>query len=569
MSQPYYQNQPGYLPPSQGEGAGFYGASNYPPPQPPGQGIYPPPQAPPMNYHQGGQPGAGYPQPPPMNYNQGGQPGASYPQPPPGYDYQNGQGPPPKPAVVDSEKYNRTPVFRDVWAAILFFITLGSFVVYSVLAIRSLPSGTFSNPGKYRASEHFFSLPTIVCFLIVALTGFVISVVYMFLIQAAPRAMIIVSYWASVAIGLATAGYYFYRHLWWAAALALVFAILSIVAWFYARHRIPLATILLTTVVRIMRRFPATVYTGVLFLILNVLFLMWWAITLTATFSYLKHYESCRRFTNSAGRPDETCTNGRLIGVIVYLCFVWYWVTQVLYNVLHTTICGLYATVYFFDNSPMGFPTANPTMAAFKRATTNSFGSVCFGSLLVALFQTVRAILQTLLNAGGDDGIGAFIACCVGCVLGLIQSMLEFFNKYAYVEIAMYGKPFVPAARDTWKLIKNRGIDTLINDDLIGNVIGLGGIVVGGVCAMVGYGYISVVKPVYNATGNFTPVIVLIGFFIGISLFYLAGKVIDSGNATTFVCLAEDPAAMQRSKPELFEKIREAYPQVVSGIHHG
>ncbi|RKP34608.1 plasma-membrane choline transporter-domain-containing protein [Dimargaris cristalligena] len=480
----------------------------------------------------------------------------------------SGGAPPPKDDYGEgAQKYNRTPVFRDIWAAVLFLIVFASFVVYSVLSIRSLPSGTFTRPGKYSDSTNFFSLPTIVCFLIVALTGFVISLVYLGLMQAIPKTMIIVSYWVGVVLGFAMAGYYFYRRLWWAAILATIFAIISLVMWFYARHRIPLATVLMTTVMQIMRKFPATIYFGTVFLVLNVAFLMWWSITLTSTFSYMKHYETCRNYTNSAGRPDVSCSNGRLIGVIVYLCFVWYWVTQVIFNVLHTTIAGLYATFYFFEGSPMGYPTANPTVSAFKRATTNSFGSVCFGSLLVALFQTIRAILQTLLNAGSDDAIGAFIACCVGCILGMIQSLLEFFNKYAYIEVAMYGKPFIPAAKDTWNLIKNRGIDTLINDDLVGNVIGLGGLVVGGVCAMVGYGYISVVKPTFNASGTFTPVVILVSFFIGMSLFYLAGQVIDSGNSTTFVCLAEDPQAMQRSKPDLFERVRAAYPQVVAGIH--
>lgn len=33
---------------------------------------------------------------------------------------------------------------------------------------------------------------------------------------------------------------------------------------------------------------------------------------------------------------------------------------------------------------------------------------------------------------------------------------------------ALYGKAYIPAAKDTWRLMKDRGIDALINDSLIG-----------------------------------------------------------------------------------------------------
>lgn len=41
---------------------------------------------------------------------------------------------------------------------------------------------------------------------------------------------------------------------------------------------------------------------------------------------------------------------------------------------------------------------------------------------------------------------------------------------------------------------------------------------------------------------------------------------IDSGVTTTFVALAEDPNALRRTKPELFERIRREWPRVVQGM---
>ena len=54
----------------------------------------------------------------------------------------------------------------------------------------------------------------------------------------------------------------------------------------------------------------------------------------------------------------------------------------------------------------------------------------------------------------------------------------------------------------------------------------------------------------------------ILALIVGTFEFNVLAEVINSGVATTFVCLAEDPVALQRTKPELFEKIRSTYPAV-------
>ncbi|KAJ2435250.1 putative choline transporter, neither null mutation nor overexpression affects choline transport, partial [Coemansia sp. RSA 2424] len=179
---------------------------------------------------------------------------------------------------------------------------------------------------------------------------------------------------------------------------------------------------------------------------------------------------------------------------------------------------------------------------------------------------TVRSILRAIRSQGNDNIAVQLIACCVDCILGCIEGMVAFFNKYAYVEIAIYGKPFTQAAKDTWSLIKDRGVDALINDCLIGNVLQMGSFLCAAVVALVAWLYITITKPEYNSTGSYTAPIILSAFVIAMSMFMVLLKCIDSGAATTFVCLAEDPEAMARNNPELFRMVREAYPQVVRGV---
>jgi hypothetical protein len=82
---------------------------------------------------------------------------------------------------------------------------------------------------------------------------------------------------------------------------------------------------------------------------------------------------------------------------------------------------------------------------------------------------------------------------------------------------------------------------------------------VGVLCGLLGYIYLIVSRPAYNQDGSMTPVIIMICFLIGASMFSSISTVISSGVATTFVCLAEDPDALRRTNPELFEKVRNLY----------
>jgi hypothetical protein len=81
-------------------------------------------------------------------------------------------------------------------------------------------------------------------------------------------------------------------------------------------------------------------------------------------------------------------------------------------------------------------------------------------------------------SAKDNKNAAAFICLCLmECILGIIERLVEYFNQYAYVQVAMYGKPFMQAAKDTWDLVKRRGLDALINDSLIDGVLIMGGII--------------------------------------------------------------------------------------------
>lgn len=102
-------------------------------------------------------------------------------------------------------------------------------------------------------------------------------------------------------------------------------------------------------------------------------------------------------------------------------------------------------------------------------------------------------------------------------------------------------------------------MDAIINDNLIGIVILMGSVFIGLICGGISYGY-YVASSIPKDNAVIPIVIVVLSALIGAAEFAILGEVIESGVATTFVCLCEDPAVLRESKPELYDKIVQVYP---------
>ena len=63
---------------------------------------------------------------------------------------------------------------------------------------------------------------------------------------------------------------------------------------------------------------------------------------------------------------------------------------------------------------------------SFLRAMTTSFGSICFGSLIVAVLDALRLLANTARNMD-DSGIGL---CIAECILDCLARLIEYFNKW-------------------------------------------------------------------------------------------------------------------------------------------
>jgi len=72
------------------------------------------------------------------------------------------------------------------------------------------------------------------------------------------------------------------------------------------------------------------------------------------------------------------------------------------------------------------------------------------------------------------------------CLLRCLEDLIEYFNKWAFVYVAVYGEAYIPSGKSVINLFKNRGWTALITDQLIGNVISIMVLLIGAVCGGIG-----------------------------------------------------------------------------------
>ncbi|BGP41470.1 pH nine-sensitive protein 1 [Rhodotorula kratochvilovae] len=528
---------------------------------------YAPPQGQPPSQYGGGGGGYGQPQ---GQYGGGGYGG----QPQPGYNgggyggqpqgqaqqyYQETQAPagqkynaPPPPQApqpgLEGKFEDAKPKWNDLFFALLFLAQLGAFIAVAVISLRALPasedSGGLGNPnGSSRTLNASMAwLLSIICG-----AGLVFSIILLAIVRAFTKVILEITLFLAVAMSVGYAVYLWIVRYWSGAIIFTIFAVFSILAYPGMRRRIPLSKQLLLFVLAIAKAHPSVYVIALIGTVLVTAYSVFWSISVIAI------YQKWSPNAEGSGTSGGNASSGALIGLMVFAVFNYYYVTQFITNLFLTTEAGIFGGYYYG-----GREAKRLSWGAFKRASTYSFGSIAFGSLIVALLDLLRAFFQLLRSYESSEGnaIGACIACCAQCCIGIITNLVD-------IEIALYGKPYIKAAKDTWRLFKDRGITALINDCLVNNIWTFGSYAVGGLCSLIAFAYMQTVKPSYiDENSNLRAVVMgyafIVGFFICHSLGYGA---ISSGVSTIF-----DPEVLAIRDPALFALIQQAYPQVVTSV---
>ncbi|GMH64218.1 hypothetical protein TrLO_g14583 [Triparma laevis f. longispina] len=236
-----------------------------------------------------------------------------------------------------------------------------------------------------------------------------------------------------------------------------------------------------------------------------------------------------------------------------FIMLAMYWGQEVIKNISHVTTAGTVAS-WWYDPS-----RTNVVSGSYCRATTTSLGSIAFGSLIVAVIQ----MLKEMASSAERRGEGNIFTCIARCILQCIQNIVEYFNRWAFVYVGVYGDSFIASGKAVFALFKNRGWTALINDNLIQRVLLFMALTVG--CITGGIGALIPVitgdwlNEVNSDVATLQYTFAAVGFLIGLCLTMIMVSVIDSAVATVFVCLAEAPNVLESTHPAYFYDLTAAW----------
>ncbi|KAK5001496.1 putative choline transporter, neither null mutation nor overexpression affects choline transport, partial [Elasticomyces elasticus] len=492
--------------------------------------------------------------PPPQAYAPNGQ---NYSQPPPNYGQNYGGAGPQnefggeKPSFDQAFKVEK-PKWNDLWCGILFLLVCGGFVAVSGIAIQGYASTKgFNGGGGIYGSRNRFGLDTntLVLFVFCLAVALVLSYAYIWLARVFTKQFIWITGILHIIFGFVTAIYMLSRRYWSGGIVFLIFAIFTLICFISWIPRIPFSVLMLQTSIDVSKKHGHVYLVSLIGGLLATAFGAWFSVTLVAVYA---HYEPGNNPACRSGAGGG-CSSAKVIGLVVFITFAAYWITEWLKNTIHVTISGVYGSWYFCSNN---FPKG-ATRGAARRALTVSFGSISFGSLVVAIINMLRqACSIARQQSAGSGNMATDIAfCLLQCLIGLLDWAVQFVNRYAFSYIALYGKSYLAAAKDTWKMITQRGIDALINECLIGPVLTMGATFVAYTCALLAYLYLIFTAPAYNHDGGFTPVVLAFAFLIGLQICNVFTVPISSGLDTIFVAAAWDPEVLMRDHAELYAKM--------------
>ncbi|ODV95790.1 hypothetical protein PACTADRAFT_2101 [Pachysolen tannophilus NRRL Y-2460] len=455
------------------------------------------------------------------------------------------------------------PWFNDWPFTILFTATLAGFICVAVITIKEYSENYgFQGSSIYNSGNDFsLNSNTIILFAFVIAISMVLSFLSILWARLSPRSYIITALICNVIFGIGTAIAYFVMHYYSAAIVFLVITLINIWCYWSMRSRIPFSCTVLTIIIDVMKWHPTTLLISVIGLIVSGMFSALFSVTVVAT--YIKYQPN----SNNPSCTSGSCSKSKLIGILVFVFFAGYYISEVIKNVIHVTISGVYGTWYYLSKSDQGVPRF-PALGAFRRAMTYSFGPICFGSLIVALVQLLKQFIQIMRqNAmNNNDMCGSITAVCFECIIYIVDWALRYFNQYAYSYVALYGKSYLRSAKDTWQILRYKGIDALCNDCLIGTSLSMISMFVAYVASLFAYLYLKCTKPEYNSDGGFYAPVVAYTFVVSMQISNITNSVIRSGVTTFFVALAKDPEVFMLSYRDKFDEVLQNYPNVLEKI---
>ncbi|XP_030637344.1 choline transporter-like protein 2 isoform X2 [Chanos chanos] len=247
------------------------------------------------------------------------------------------------------------------------------------------------------------------------------------------------------------------------------------------------------------------------------------------------------RFVSYGG---ETYYHKYLILFQFYNLFLFFWCANFVTALGQVTLSGAFASYYWAYKKPDDIP-AYPIFSSLGRALRYHTGSLAFGSLILAIVQVIRVILEYLDQKlkGAQNKFAKFLLSCLKCCFWCLEKFIKFLNRNAYIMVAIYGKNFCTSARDAFFLLMRNIIRVAVLDKVTDFLLFLGKLLIVGIVGICSFFFFSGKIKAFADTAPtlnyyWVPILtVVIGsYLIAHGFFSVYAMCVD----TLFLCFLED-----------------------------
>ncbi|XP_023195864.1 choline transporter-like protein 5 isoform X1 [Xiphophorus maculatus] len=232
--------------------------------------------------------------------------------------------------------------------------------------------------------------------------------------------------------------------------------------------------------------------------------------------------------------------------ILLHVCnlFVFLWLVNFVLALGKCTLAGAFASYYWAKRKPKDIPTC-PVYASFSRAMRYHTGSLAFGSLLLAMVQMIRIVLENLhlKLKRSQSCMSRFLLHCLKCCFWCLERFIKFLNTNAYIMIAIYGHSFCKSSRDAFDLLMRNILRVVVLDNLITFLLFIGKLVISGGIGVLAFLFFSKRIPIVQdmvpqLNFNWVPLLTLIigSFMISSGFFNVYAMCVD----TLFLCFLCD-----------------------------
>ncbi len=178
--------------------------------------------------------------------------------------------------------------------------------------------------------------------------------------------------------------------------------------------------------------------------------------------------------------------------------------------------------------------------------------------------MAVVQALEAMARQARQNEDGQLLACLLECILSCIRDIVEYFNRWAYVYVGLYGFGYIEAGRNVIQLFQQKGWSVLITDDINERVMLMMKLGVGALTGLVGLLAAMADKNLLDGLGLEDGVAIVaffISFIVGLVFSSILMSVVSSSVNTVIVCFAESPSEFEANHPDLSREMRSAWTQ--------